>query len=969
MTPERWREVERIFHGALDRDPSMRSAYLDAACAGDADLRHDVDSLLGAHDSDERVLESSALKHAARDLARDAPRLSPGQRLGAYELIERIGAGGMGEVWRALDPPLRRHVAIKVLAAHYSRDPDRLRRFEQEAQAAGMLNHPNVLAIYAVGEHDHSPYLVSELLEGETLRQRLERGAIPEGKAIEYGDQIVQGLAAAHAKGITHRDLKPENIFITTDGRIKILDFGLAKLAQSGPEHQAQTQTASGMALGTPAYMSPEQVRGQAADHRADIFAVGTVLYEMLSGGRPFAGETSVETMNAILKQDPSPLTGVSPQLEQIVRHCLEKEPWDRYQSARDLGFQLRLVRHPSSPTPAPLPTSTRRRVGVAVVALIVLAVTVGVTWWLTHPAPQLPPPTFTRLTSDSGLTTDPAFSPDGKLVVYASDRAGGANLDIWRQQLATGEAVRLTFDQADESEPTFSPDGSRIAFRSERDGGGIYTVSVFGGDPRLIAHSGRRPRFSPDGTRLAFWVGEWYVGRVFIVDATGGSPVPVQPDFATALFPIWSPDSTKLLFLGAGDPNEIAVDAYDWWVAPSNGGPATTTRAFDSLRRQQIKEGRQFHSLIPPADWLDGHVFFSGWANNNTNLWRIAVATQTGQAEGLAERLTSGTSIETEPSVIAGPRIAFGSLTHALNVWNLPIAANSGKVAGAPEQVTRSAFDAKPTVSADGKKLVFISERGGNPDLWMKDLTDGRETALTATPLHEEEPEITADGTRVFYMVSESAKTIYQLDTAGGVPDKLCDTCGRPWDSSPDGTQILFLIEEGRKHADLALGLFDTVRRQKTNYVVHPAYDLAKVRFSPDGSWISFVAINRTKGYRRRLIVAPFRRDLPPRDDAWIQITDETPVVVDKPSWSPDGSVLYYISEVDGFRCIWARRLDSKSKRPLGEPLGIYHSHSARRSLMNAAIPFLDLSVTADRLFFNLGEATGNIWMAEWKQ
>lgn len=259
MTPERWQEVERIFQAALDRDASARSAFLDHACAGDAELRRQVESLLGAHQTDDRFLESSALAMAARNLADEASRPVRGQRLGSYELINLIGAGGMGEVWRALDPALGRHAAIKILSSQYSRDPDRLRRFEQEARAAGMLNHPNVLAIYAVGKQEDSPYLVTELLEGATLRQRLASGALSEGKAIEYGDQIVQGLAAAHEKRIVHRDLKPENIFITSDNRVKILDFGLAKLVQSGPEHQAQTQTASGMALGTPAYMSPEQ--------------------------------------------------------------------------------------------------------------------------------------------------------------------------------------------------------------------------------------------------------------------------------------------------------------------------------------------------------------------------------------------------------------------------------------------------------------------------------------------------------------------------------------------------------------------------------------------------------------------------------------------------------------------------------------------------------------------------------------
>jgi eukaryotic-like serine/threonine-protein kinase len=966
MTPERWRNVERIFQAALDREASERSAFLDDACAGDAELRREVESLL-AHRPDDRSWESGALKEAARTLADEAPQAARGQRLGSYELIERIGAGGMGEVWRALDPALGRHVAIKVLSSQFSRDPDRLRRFEQEARAAGMLNHPNVLAIYAIGRQEESPYLVTELLEGATLRQRLASGAIPEGQAIQYGDQIVQGLAAAHEKGIVHRDLKPENIFITGDGRVKILDFGLAKLTQLGPELDVPTRTASGIALGTPAYMSPEQVRGQRADHRSDIFAVGGVLYEMLSGRRAFLGETSAETMTAILNQEPLPIACVSPQVDQIVRHCLEKEPAHRYQSARDLAFQLRLVRHPSSPTPAPLSMSTpQRRVALPIVGLILLAATAALTWWLTRPAPA---PSFTRLTSDSGLTTDPAFSPDGKLVAYASDRGGAGNLDIWRQQLATGEAVRLTSDPADESEPTFSPDGSRIAFRSERDGGGIYVVSAFGGEPRLVARHGRRPRFSPDGTRIAYWVriGAWYVGQVFIVSAAGGSPTRFQPEFASALNPIWSADGRRLLFNGARDTKDLPADAFDWWVAPSSSGPAEQTGALDILRRQRIREGRQFFSsLIAPADWIGDEVFFSGGSDENTNLWRLSLSQETGKAEGSAQKLTAGTSIEAKPSVLPGGRVAFASLINAVNIWSLPITANSGKVAGGSQQVTNSAFDARTSVSADGKKLVFISTRLGNPDVWMRDLESAKETALTATPAREEEAEITADGTRVFYSVIEGSRgLVYQIPTSGGPPEQICDDCGRPWDWSPDRRKILYLILEGAKQAHTALGLFDVATRQTSDYLVDPEFSVARARFSPDGRWISFMAFNAAGSH---IVVVPFQSPAP-RKDQWRSITEPRPIPQDKPRWSPDGNLLYYLSEVDGFQCIWAQRLDPETKRPVGQPLEISHWHSARRSLMNVQVPlFQELSVTADKLFFNVGETTGNIWMAEWK-
>ena len=304
---ERWQQVERIYVAAAGLNAGDRAAYLDQACAGDATLRSEVESLLGVNAAS--FLEATAADVTARILAREAPRLQPGHALGsgAYELVEPIGAGGMGEVWRARDVALKRDVAVKVLLGTWSHDPERLRRFEQEARAAGMVNHPNLLGVYAVGREQGTPYLVTELLEGETLRHRLNSGALPLRKAIACAAEVARGLAAAHEKGIAHRDIKPENIFLTRDGRVKILDFGLAKLRESVLS-DLETATASGVVLGSPGYMSPEQARGQQADHRADLFAFGAVLYEMLSGRRAFHRDTPVETMAAIVKEDPPPL-------------------------------------------------------------------------------------------------------------------------------------------------------------------------------------------------------------------------------------------------------------------------------------------------------------------------------------------------------------------------------------------------------------------------------------------------------------------------------------------------------------------------------------------------------------------------------------------------------------------------------------------------------------------------------------
>ena len=407
MTPERWRQIERIYQDALDCNPPSRPAFIDHACAGDAELRQEVMSLLKAHQTDGRFLESNALEVTARSLANGMPALASGRRLGGFELVSLLGAGGMGEVWKAKDPALQREVAIKVLSAAFARDPDRLRRFEQEARAAAMLAHPNILAVYATGTEQGAPYLVTELLEGSTLRERLRDGGLPEGKAIEYAIEIAQGLAAAHDKGLVHRDLKPENVFITRDGRVKILDFGLAKLVSDSAGHD-QTRTATGVALGTPAYMSPEQVRGQPTDHRCDIFAFGAVLYEMLEGRRPFAGDSSVETMNAILSQAPPPLTRASPLVDEIVRHCLEKEPGERYQSARDLGFQLRIARHPSAQAGVSTPVATpRRRYAAGAALLVLMALVAAAIWWRPRQEVSTPSPTPTLTRETSVLRAD----------------------------------------------------------------------------------------------------------------------------------------------------------------------------------------------------------------------------------------------------------------------------------------------------------------------------------------------------------------------------------------------------------------------------------------------------------------------------------------------------------------------------------------------------------------------------------
>jgi serine/threonine protein kinase len=367
--------------------------------------------------------------------------LTSGTKLGPYEILAPLGAGGMGEVYRAKDTRLNRIVAIRVLPASLSSDEDRLRRFEQEARSVAALNHPNILAVHDIGTCDSVPFMVCELLEGETLRERLSGGVLSSKRAIELATQVAQGLAAAHEKGIIHRDLKPENIFLTNDGRVKILDFGLAKVARSGSEANGGMQTLTservslteaGQVLGTAGYMSPEQVRGAAVDHRSDIFAFGAIFFEMVSGTRAFRRDTAAETMTAILKEDPPELTeinrSISPALERIVRHCLEKNPDQRFQSARDLAFDLEALSQNSSSSVGMIakPTAAQRvRRFQWLIAALLVALAAGLGYITGHKAKTSSEVTYHQLTFRKGTVLSARFAPDNRTVIYSAAWSG----------------------------------------------------------------------------------------------------------------------------------------------------------------------------------------------------------------------------------------------------------------------------------------------------------------------------------------------------------------------------------------------------------------------------------------------------------------------------------------------------------------------------------------------------------------
>ena len=487
--------------------------------------------------------------------------ISAGAQLGRYEIRSLIGAGGMGQVYRARDTKLGRDVAIKVLPAAFSAETERLHRFEQEAQAAGSLNHPNILAIYDVGTHDDSPYLVSELLEGETLRDRLNGAALSPRKATDYALQITQGLATAHEKGIVHRDLKPENIFITNEGRVKILDFGLAKLIEPAHAGEAQTEvptqrahTEAGVVIGTAGYMSPEQVRGLPADHRSDIFSFGAVFHEMLSGRRAFHGDSVVETLSAILKEDPPDFLenqNIPPGLKRVVEHCLEKNAAKRFQTARDLGFALDALSGStvsSDPKAMALLSPERSRMrallpwlGAGAVTLgLVAAVFLAAGYFRRAPAESPVVRFAVSLPENATFFFDVeqhnlSISPDGRRLVFVATSEGHRKL--WLRSLGSLDALALPGTEGGYS-PFWSPDSRYIAFfaggklrRIEPSGTSLQTICELSGDVDTTGAWGR------EGAIL-------YTDRIndestlFRVTAGGGAPTQVSK--STQFLPKW---------------------------------------------------------------------------------------------------------------------------------------------------------------------------------------------------------------------------------------------------------------------------------------------------------------------------------------------------------------------------------------------------------------------------------------------
>ena len=588
-------------------------------------------------------------------------RLTPliGNRLGPYEITAKLGEGGMGEVYRATDIKLKRDVAIKVLPAAFTEDKERLARFEREAQLLAQLQHPNIASIYGLEESEGVRALVMELVEGPTLAERLESGPLSFNESLSVSLQIALALEEAHEKGIVHRDLKPQNIKASSEGKVKVLDFGLAKameptagsaasavdLARSPTMMQSPTLTAGhgtqlGMILGTAAYMAPEQARGGTVDKRADIWAFGVVLYEMLVGRSLFAGDTVTDTLAGVLKTeiDFSKLPASTPaSVRRLLRRCLERSPKNRLHDIADARLVLEDVlagKSDEAPVAALAPPAANPWPSRLIWLVAGAASGAALLFALRAPSNSAPsedqPGAFAlrRLTELPGAELHPALSPDGRMIVYSSAAAG--NLDLYLLRVGGDRAIPLTTDPADDSRAAFSPDGERIAFRSERDGGGLFVMGATGESVRRVTDAGFDPAWSPDGKRLAYAT-EWVVDPVSRDDASELWIVEVETGkkekrFAgDAVQPAWSPRGDRIAFwANTGGQRDL------WTVAVEGGEPvAVTADAATDWSPEWSPDGR----------WL----YFSSDRGGSYNLWRVAIDPATGGASGAPQAVTTG--------------------------------------------------------------------------------------------------------------------------------------------------------------------------------------------------------------------------------------------------------------------------------------------------------------------------------------
>jgi eukaryotic-like serine/threonine-protein kinase len=799
-----------------------------------------------------------------------------GQKIGHYEILSSIGAGGMGEVYRARDTRLGREVALKILPAELSADHDRLERFEQEARSASALNHPNIITIYEVGSSNSTSYLSMELVEGKSLRAVLDEGFMTLRRVVILASQLAEGLAKAHAAGIVHRDLKPENLMISKDGFLKILDFGLAKrtLVTTHQTSHLQTQTALGMVVGTVGYMSPEQASGKAVDFHSDQFSFGTILYEMITGKRPFQRGSVAESLTAVIREDPEPVINLNPQIPQVLRwildRCMAKDPEERYASTRDLARDLQSIRDHisefSSVATGSPGAQPGKRFRALVPALLLIAFLAGVAaaYWYFGSKPQEPLEMLTL--TFSGKDSSPAVSPDGKLIAFRSDRDGTPR--IWLKQLAGGNESVLSSGPDDH--PRFSADSSTIFFiRRQGADTSLYRISVLGGDERKIVDDAHSADPSPEGKRIAFL--RWKSGESSLFTANvDGTEVELVAaiEKVQVEFPRWSPDGKRIVATRHWAGNALNLDAIlivdmksggkrwirsTWptsaiWISGDQilyGVPRSTssssrmagTIVLQDIDTEKIRKLFWFSSCGDVLDRLDEDTLLIQSTFRRQNLRQIALS---DQASG--HWFTRGNSTDRQPVYSPdGKRILYSSNGSGdLDLMEITIET------GAVKRITEDAADDwDPAYTPDGRHILWSSNRDGHFEIWIANSDGSGSRRLTNDGVDAENPTMTRDQRWILYTSYNPEKMgIWKIQSDGSDATQLVPGLTQQPEISPDGKYVAYAW-----YKQSAVGTSSYIRvadiETGNSIPFEVKAERGRCRWMPDGKSLAYIDSN----------------------------------------------------------------------------------------------------------------------------
>jgi len=964
MTPERWQQIDQLFHEALAREPARRSDFLASACAGDEPLRREIESLLSFHDEDQSFIERPAADIAAEMLGCHKSRFEPGQQINKYRILRRLGSGGMGEVYLAEDTNLNRKIALKLLPPEFTINADRVRRFRLEARAASALNHPNIITIHEIGHSNSTHFIATEFVDGVTLREKLAGAETTLAEVLDVGVQIASALTAAHEAGIIHRDVKPDNVMVRADGYVKVLDFGLAKLIEL-PTQEVESETRTlvnsnpGMVLGTVQYMSPEQARGQNVDARSDIWSLGVMLYEMVSGHVPFAGETASHVIVSVLDNEVPPLSRnseVPAEFERIVARALNKNRDHRYQKVSDLAFDLKSLKEELGnearlqrslrPEPqikeAPMAKPARFGIEPAATAPILssrstssaeylarriiksrkvwaliltgLIVTVGLVVGLsklagrrssTFPLPPFKTIELVRLTN-TGRVTDAAISLDGVYVGYVTESEGKES--IWLRRLNTPNKVEIVAPAEREFYGlTFSRDNHYLYYTAkERNNtmGALHRVPMQGGPSVQLIHDVDGPiALSPDGKQLAFTRGSSSGDRALILANTyGGEERKLSSRTGYQAFsfsgPAWSPDG-KSIVCGAGytDVNGRYLSVVSVDVADGSLKPLNSQRWKAMGRIAWLEDGRGIvFAATSPGSGTTSQLWYLSYPNGEaqritTDLQDYHEVSLSGDATTLVSNQTQTISsmwvapnndsdrakqilshkeddaydaayyFRTRFSWIPGDQIIYTSLVNGKSSIWIMTAQGTGNL-----QLSGGGGDKGfPSMTADGRYVVFTSDRGGFLNVWRMDRDGNNEVQLTKGE-DESWAWCSPDSHWIVYHSSHQGKrTLWRVSVEGGNPEQLTD------------------------------------------------YPSTSPVVSPDGKWISC--------YYRRATKAPWQLAIIPFDGGPPVKTFEIPpnvVFQTLLRWTPDGQSLAYIIDRDGISNIWTQPVDGGAAKQL---------------------------------------------------